>query len=595
MYQFRFSLYLSRQQLQLLATFGRKFTTYCLPLILCATLLLVSSCKTPTSKVDNPADLIYYNGNILTMVDENRQVEAIAVKDGKILEVGKQDAVGKHNGETTQMIDLDGKTLLPGFIDGHSHFSFTTTILDLANLNSPPVGTVKSIPDIIAKLKEHQEERSIPKGEWIVGWGYDQDQLVEKRHPNKLDMDEAFPDNPVYLMHVSGHLSTVNSKALEASKIDGKMPDPPGGVIVRLPNSNEPSGVLQETASSAMRGRIPTPDAAQLMDLIQQAQDYYASRGITTAQDGLTDMKTMQLLQKVAEADKFKIDVEALASFQYAKEFIGNPDFPFGTSNNGFRIAGLKIVSDGSPQGKTAYFSKPYLTEVPGCMHDCRGFPILELEPLTQLVSACYQNDIQLFTHCNGDGAIDLFFEAHEKAVAALPAPKDDLRSVIIHSQFVRPDQLEKYAEYKMIPSFFTNHAFFWGDVHLENLGEERASFLSPLKTATDMGITYTNHTDFMVTPLNQLFLLWSAVNRTTRSGKVLGSDERISPWQGLKAITINSAYQHQQEEVKGTLEVGKLADFVVLDQDPLTVQVDDIKDIKVVETIKEGSTIYKL
>ena len=597
MYHFLFHSFASRQTpLGRMATFS--FTTkhsnrLYLSAISCL-ILLFSSCK-DTSKVDNPADTIYYNGSILTMVDANRQVEAIAVKDGKIFQVGTQKEVGKSNGATTQMVDLKGKTLLPGFVDGHSHFSFTTSILELANLNSPPVGNVKNISDIITQLKNHQKERAIPKGEWIVGWGYDQDQLAEKRHPNKLDLDEAFPDNPVYLMHVSGHLSTVNSKALEVSKIDGKIPDPPGGVIVRLPNSNEPSGVLQETASSAMRGRIPTPDAEELLSLIEKAQDYYAARGVTTAQDGLTDMKTMQLLQKVAEADKFKIDIEALASFQYAKEFIGNPDFPFGESINGFRIAGLKIVSDGSPQGKTAYFSKPYLTEVPGCMHDCRGFPILELEPLTQLVTACYQNNIQLFTHCNGDGAIDLFFEAHDKAVASLPSPKDDLRSVIIHSQFVRPDQLEKYAKEKMIPSFFTNHAFFWGDVHLENLGEERASFLSPLKTATEMGITYTNHTDFMVTPLNQLFLLWTSVNRTTRTEKVLGPDERLTPWQGLKALTINGAYQHQQEDVKGTLEVGKLADLVVLNQNPLIVDPDAIKDIKVVETIKEGETIFKL
>ena len=554
-------------------------------------IVLFFSCN---NRVTNPVDAIYHNGTILTMEDEQKEVAAIAVKDGKIFKLGSLESLSEYKGDSTNLVDLGGKTLLPGFIDGHSHFSYATQIIEQANLNSPPVGKIRNIADIVQTLKDHQAANNIKKGEWIMGWGYDPDQLTEQRHPNKLDLDEAFPDNPIYLLHVSGHLSSVNSKALEIAKIDGKLPDPPGGVIVRLPNSQEPSGVLQEAASSAMRENLPTPDAGDMFRLVEQAQDFYASRGITTAQDGLTDVKTMQFLQGVAKAGKLKIDVEALASFQYAKEFIGNPDFPFGIANNRLRIAGLKIVSDGSPQGKTAFFSKPYLTEVPGCVHDCRGFPILPLDQLTALVQSCYENDIQLYTHANGDGAIDYFLEAHEKAVAALPTPKDDLRSVIIHSQFVRREQLEKYTEYNMVPSFFTNHAFFWGDVHVANLGEERANFLSPLNTATKMGITYTNHTDYIITPLNQLFLLWTAVNRVSRSGKVIGAAEKVSPWEGLKAITINAAYQHKQETLKGSIKAGKLADFVILDKNPLTVNPSTIKDILVLETIKEGNSIFK-
>lgn len=567
--------------------------SYCQFYALSLIIILFYACN--NKPVTNPADAIYYNGTILTMEETQKEVAALAVKDGKIFQVGSLESVTTHQGDSTKMIDLAEKTLLPGFIDAHSHFTYATRMIEQANLNSPPVGKIRNITDIVQHLKAHQAKNNIKKGEWIMGWGYDPDQLVEQRHPNKLDLDVAFPDNPVFLLHVSGHLSSVNSKALEIAKIDGKLPNPPGGVIVRLPNSQEPSGVLQEAASSSMIGNLPVPDAGKMLHLLEQAQDFYASRGITTAQDGLTDVKTMQFLQAAAKANKLKIDVEALASFQYAKEFIGNPDFPFGVANNRLRIAGLKVVSDGSPQGKTAFFSKPYLTEVPGCVHDCRGFPILPLEQLTELIQACYQNDIQLYTHANGDGAIDLFLEAHEKAVEALPTPKEDLRSVIIHSQFVRPEQLEKYANYKMIPSFFTNHAFFWGDVHVANLGEERAHFLSPLNTATKMGITYTNHTDYIITPLNQLFLLWTAVNRESRSGKVIGASEKVSPWEGLKAITINAAYQHKQEDLKGSLEIGKLADFVILDKNPLRVNPATIKDIAVLETIKEGKTIFNL
>jgi len=205
----------------------------------------------------------------------------------------------------------------------------------------------------------------------------------------------------------------------------------------------------------------------------------------------------------------------------------------------------------------------------------------------------CYEKNIQLFTHANGDGAIDLFLDTHQSVIDSMENVPEDLRSVIIHSQFVRPDQLDLYKKHKMIPAYFTNHAFFWGDTHYENLGEERSYFLSPMKTTMDMGIVCTNHTDFPVTPIDQLFLLGTTVNRTSRSGRVMGKDQQLSPYEGLKAITINSAYQHKQEHLKGSIKAGKLADFVILAENPLTVAADKIKDIMVLETIKEGETIY--
>ena len=255
-------------------------------------------------------------------------------------------------------------------------------------------------------------------------------------------------------------------------------------------------------------------------------------------------------------------------------------------------LTGKRIFSYLLPS-KTAFFSKPYLTKVPGCTHNCKGFPNLTKAQLGGLMKQCYEAGVQLYTHANGDGAIDLFLETHQSVIDSMPTVPNDLRSVIIHSQFVRPDQLALYQKHKMIPAYFTNHAFFWGDTHLANLGEERASFLSPMKTTMDMGIVCTNHTDFAVTPIDQLFLLWTAVNRTTRSGIILGEGERLTPYEGLKAITINSAYQHKQEHLKGSIKAGKLADFVILAENPLTVSVDELKDMTVLETIKEGEVIY--
>lgn len=558
---------------------------------LCSVLVFFTGCtSTPKGEV---ADLIYHNGILLTMEGEADKASSVAIKEGLILAVGEESLVPIHKGKDTQVIDLQGKTMLPGFIDAHSHMVMGMVLLGQANISSPPVSDVQSISDIVHKLQQHQANLNIPKGEWIVGWGYDPDLLAEKRHPTKLDLDDAFPDNPVFLMHVSGHMAIINSLALLQTGMDKNTPNPAGGMIVRLPNSNEPSGLVQETAVYAARKALPTPSPEQMMALLEEVQTLYASQGITTAQDGFTDYKTFQFLQQASAAGKLKLDVEILAGFLDMKDFFTHHLADFGKRTNRLRLAGVKVVSDGSPQGKTAFFSKPYLTEVPGCAHDCKGFPNLTKEQLAAVMKQCYEKGVQLYTHANGDGAIDLFLETHQAVMDALSEKPADLRSVIIHSQFARPDQLELYQKYKMIPSFFSNHAFFWGDTHLANLGAERADFLSPLKASMDKGIVCTNHTDFPITPIDQLYLLNTSVNRKSRSGKVLGKDQQLTPYEGLKAITINSAYQHKQEAEKGSIKTGKLADFVILDKNPLTVAPEEIKDIQVLETIKEGTSIF--
>jgi predicted amidohydrolase YtcJ len=277
-----------------------------------------------------------------------------------------------------------------------------------------------------------------------------------------------------------------------------------------------------------------------------------------------------------------------------AKELLGTGKIKWGVYNNHLKYCGLKIATDGSPQGKTAFLTKSYLTPVPGCSHDCKGFPNLTQEQINELMLGCYSNKVQLYSHCNGDASIDMMIKGHEYAMRKLNDSTADQRTVIIHSQIMRPDQLDSYKKYKMLPSFFTNHTFYWGDVHIANLGMERASFLSPMKSAMDMDIIATNHTDASVTPMDQLFLLWTSVNRISRNGVVVGGAQRIDAYRGLKALTINGAYQYFEENTKGSLKVGKLADIVILDKNPLKVAPIEIKDVKVVETIKEGKSIYK-
>ena len=546
-------------------------------------------------KKDEVTTQVYYNGTILTMEgNQPGTVEAIGIQNGKIVFAGSlKDAKSKFL--NTTMTDLQGNTMLPGFIDPHSHFGMVANAMGQVDLNPPPVGSVQTIEELLNKIKKYKQEHTIPDGEWIFGWGYDDGQLAEKRHPNKNEIDAVLPNNPVYLNHTSGHMGVANSLALRQMNVTVNTVNPAGGNIDRFPGTKEPNGLLQETATYAFMGNMLQQLNNRRAEFFDKTQEYYAQNGITTAQDGMTDRNSIAYYQSQADAGKLKIDLVSLAGFSDLDINLNDTALNWKTYKNGFKIQGTKIIADGSPQGKTAYFSKPYQTKVPGCQANCRGIPSISQETLNNLVVKAYAANNQLFIHCNGDASVDMVIEAHEKACTLLNLPMNkDRRTIVIHSQFVRPGQLTIYKNYNIEPSFFTNHAYFWGDEHVQNLGKERAFFLSPIATADSLGLHYTNHSDATVTPINPIFTVWSAVNRLSRSGIVIGANERATPYQALKAITIHAAYELFEEGMKGTIEVGKLADLVILDKNPLSVAWAELKNIQVVETIKNGRTIFK-
>jgi predicted amidohydrolase YtcJ len=415
--------------------------------------------------------------------------------------------------------------------------------------------------------------------------------MAEKREMTAADLDAAFPDNPVFVGHVSLHGAVCNSAALKKFGVTKDTPTPKGGVIIRKPGTNEPEGLLMEAAWMPIFLNLPKPSEEDLLKRFKDGQMIYASAGITTAQEGSTPAPDIELLQKAAKQGLLFIDVAAYPFITEAKTvFMKNPPETFGKYSNRLKLGGIKITTDGSPQGRTAFFTKPYLTGGPGGEKEWRGEPLFPKAQLHEFVKLVYDSKVQLIIHCNGDAAIDMFLDAHESNAKDRMA---DLRTTVIHSQFVRKDQLQKYADYKIIPSYYTEHTFYFGDTHVKNRGKEQAAFLSPMNTSLKMGIRCVNHTDFNVAPIDQMFVMWTAVNRTTRTGEVLGPDERVTPLQALKAITLDSAYMFKEEKTKGSLEVGKLADLVILDKNPLKVEPMAIKDIKVVETIKQGKTVY--
>ena len=546
------------------------------------------------ARADAPAaERIFRGGPIITVNPARPSAAAVAVAGGKIVAVGDEAEVMKLARPTTEVVDLAGRTLVPGFVDGHSHFFCCVDVQVQALCASPPAGPCTSVADVIAQLQKLKERRRIGPGQFVIGFGYDPDLLAEKRAPTRQELDKAFPDNPVFVIHVSGHGAMLNSQALARYGVTAATPTPPGGVIGREPGSQEPTGLLFETAFLPIFAQVPAPPADEQIALIAKGQKLYAEAGITTAQEGATTKGQLDLLRIAADRGLLEIDVVSLALFtEMDRIFAGRPPFTEKAYKNRLRIGGVKVVSDGSPQGKTAFFTTPYLTGGPGGERDWRGEPTMPQATLNDIVKKVYDGGAQLFVHSNGDAAIDALLEAHRYAAGDTPAA--DRRTVGVHSQFIRRDQLEKYRAWNITPSFFTLHCFYFGDTHVANRGAEQAAFISPLRSARRAGIRCTNHTDFNVSPLDQLFTIHTAVNRTSRSGKVIGPDERVTPLEALEAITIDGARQYREDDTKGSIETGKLADLVILSGNPLAVEPATIKDIKVVETIKEGRTIYK-
>lgn len=557
-------------------------------------MLMLFAAIAPTNQaVAANADAIYFGGPIITVNDKAPMAEAIAIKDGKIVMVGKKAAVFRaEKGKATQLNDLKGHTMAPGFIDPHSHFIDSLSIADRINVSAPPVGPANNPTEIIATLKAGAKAKGLKAGELLLGYGYDENLMPSGDPLSRDTLDKAFPDNPVAIVHVSMHGAVLNSAAFSKFGYKDGMPTPAGGVMLRKGDTQDLQGLVMETAYLPMFSSMPGPTLEAEVAAAKAGQMLYAAAGVTTAQEGATHAPQVEQLKRIAAQGGLFID---LVSYPFIldldKVLETNAPATFGTYNNHLKLGGCKLTPDGSPQGKTAWFTTPYLTGGPAGEKDWKGVPGLPIDLMLAGTKKCYDNGLQVLFHANGDAAIDFLIKAHEHAAGSDLAK--DRRTVAIHAQFIRPDQIKKFKQYGIIPSFFTDHTFFFADTHVLNRGKAQAYFLSPMKSAYAAGLQPTNHTDAFVVPVDQMMTIWTAVNRVSRSGATIGTNERITPMQALKAITINAAYQYREEASKGSIEPGKRADLVILSDNPLTVKSMTIKDIKVLETIKDGRTIY--
>jgi predicted amidohydrolase YtcJ len=524
--------------------------------------------------------------------DDPEYAEAIVVTDGKISFVGTLDEAKSTVGEGHSSINLEGKTLLPGFMDGHSHYINSLLVANQSMVYAPPSGPGKDVAGIIAQLKKFAAANNIKEGELITGYGYDDSVMPDGRLLNRDDLDEAFPNNPVRIDHVSMHGTVLNSKAMEYYGISAETKTPPGGIIVRKPGTNEPYGLIMETAYKPIAEKVEKMTLEQEIEATKAGQMLYAKEGITTAQEGFTLADNLKTIKAVSEAGANIIDVVAypfVTEVDKALELVPRDNW-LKYSNN-FKVGGVKITIDGSPQGRTAAFTTPYLTGGPGGEKNWLGELTFPKEVVNKMVQRVYDLDVPLILHCNGDAAIDTFIEAYEYVRNGDFSKPWNVTT--IHTQFLRKNQIPKFVEYDIRPSFYTLHTYYFYEAHLVNRGIAQAQYISPMRDAIDAGLRPTNHTDFVVAPLDQMFMLYSAVNRISRGGDEAGPDQRITPYEGLLTMTRFASEQYGESDSKGTLESGKRADLVILDGNPLKVELSAIKDITVMETIKDGKTIY--
>jgi predicted amidohydrolase YtcJ len=587
----------------------------------------IASCSSPVSQTvrkDAKADAIYHGGPILTMTKDGDRAEALAVMNGRIIAVGALAEVMARKGTDTKLIDLRGKTLMPGFFDPHSHVVLQSVKFSTANLDPKPIGEAGSIADIQRILRDWIEEKQIELGKWVIGWGYDDTGIEEQRHPNRDDLDAVSTEHPILLMHISSHLMTGNTRMLEEIGVTAETEDPEGGVIQRRPDGNEPNGVLEENAMLLVLKKLPMPTPERAMEMIEEGLRHYAEAGITTAQDCATFKGTWHMLAAMEQKGLLPIDVITWPMYKGVDDDAFNAIVAKRGAIGRLRLGGVKLVVDGSIQGYTAFLSQPYHvqpdsaepiadkcdTEPAECIfvsaenepvkdeprsasgEGHRGYASMTQEQIESWIKRCDEHGIQMQVHTNGDGATDMLITAVKKIRAEKPRP--DLRTTIIHAQTMRDDQLDFSAKHGLTPSFFPIHVNFWGDRHRDLfLGPKRAARINPARSALDRKIKITLHHDAPIAGIEMLSVVWSAVNRVTTGGKILGPEERITPFEALRAITADAAWQNFEEDRKGTLETGKLADMVVLSDDPLSVDPIAIKDIRVMQTIKEGQTVY--
>lgn len=542
-------------------------------------------------------DTLITNANILTLDEQNSIAHSLAITDGRINEIWQESEppASVRITSNTEVLNLKGKTLIPGFIDTHNHILMYSLNKNKVNCSTPPN---ESIDDILQRIKV--KANSTPKGQWLEGYGYDDTLLKEQRHPTREELDQIAPDHPVFITHISSHFAAVNSKALELAGVDEQIKNPQGGFFGRDKNGRL-DGVLHEIpALEYVQKVIPVPTVDEMVAALGEGSKDYLAQGITTnadagvglflgeseleahliaAQKGINPMHSQLMIihTLLREGEKF-----GNYTAEQLNEEIMN------ASNGKACLDSAKMFQDGSIQGLTGALREPYYNNA-----DVVGELLHFQEAFNEEILDLQKRGFRVTIHGNGDRAIGSILEGY--AFAQEKSPRDDHRHRIEHVQTATIDDLDNMQKLRVAGSVFINHVYYWGDRHKRLfLGPERSKRISPLADIVKRDILFTLHSDCPVTPISPLFSVWAAVNRLTKEGEVLGPEQKIDVVTALKSMTIYGAYMNFSEDTVGSIEIGKRADFAVLDKDPTNVEPLEIKDITVEATLIDGKKVYE-
>ena len=533
---------------------------------------------------------LYFNGNILTMDDQNSVAEAVLTQDETIVSSGREADLRAMLAEDAIQVDLQGKTMMPAFIDPHGHFPDPGFIrLFRVDLASAPRGDCPDMATALDRLRAKADETAA--GEWVMGVLFDNTAIAEKRMPTREELDSVSTDHPIWVIHASGHNGAANSMALLRHGVNRDTPDPLGGRFGRDPETGTLTGLIEGiSAMGEMGDTIFLIDHERFWQGFDATRDEYLSHGVTYAQNAWAARDMLALFNSLPVDVDPGIDLQILPVGELEPELSQGPDALEWSGNPHFTLGPRKLFTDGAFQLQTAFLSKPYLKPVnPDA--PC-GMTYADPAEHHAQVKKLHDMEFQIHCHCNGDAGLDLFLDAVDAAQNA--NPRADHRHTVIHGQVTRDDQLERMARLGVTVSFFSAHIHFWGDRHYDTfLGPERAKRISPAASAERYGVRYTIHNDASVTPTRPIHLAHCAVNRLTASGRLLGEDQKVSVMSALRAQTIDAAWQVFEESRRGSIEAGKLADFAVLSRSPMNAP-ERLFETQVVQTIRRGQLVFQ-
>ena len=546
------------------------------------------------------ADLVITGGKVLTVNAGDEVAEAAAAFNGKIVGVGKAEDIAAFIGDETEVIQLSGQTVLPGFIEPHNHFMNYGLRTGQVDARTPPNN---NIPQLLERLRKKAAET--PEGEWILGHGFEDGALEEKRWPTRDELDSVTSDHPIFIKYRSGHAGIANSQALAMAAIDESTPQPDGGNIDRDPETGRLTGVLREKAASGpVQNLVPLATVDQMKAGLAEVGRLFATAGITSTHDAGADPRTetYRAYQEAIEENLLKTRVYLMIIDRSINDFYMKRDLGLrtGFGNERLRLGPVKTFLDGSIQVFTCAFYDPYITITERNQEFPRGLLMKTPSEMNDIVLEAHRKGYQVAIHAQGDYGIDVAIDAIQYAMWKYP--RKDPRHRIEHCQCVTPEGLKRMQRLGIIGSFYPHHTWYWADRHISTfIGMERASRIDPMKSAINAGVVTIAHSDAPISVIGDpvfgadpLFGIWCAVNRKTREGVLLGPEERITPMEGIRAYTINAAYASFEENIKGSIEPGKLADFVILSKNPCEVAPWEIKNIKVERTIIGGETVYQ-